>query len=135
MNPDRFDPVRSGYSGMGDQTGAKNGTMKTFLQDASDAGARLLPNTRIREVTTDDGAATGVEGVHTDPETGAQTPVRITAPTVVVAAGSLETPPCCCARGSAGPRSAQRCGCTRPRWSAASTTSRRTPGTARRWRA
>lgn len=103
MNPDRFDPVRSGYSGMGDQTGAKNGTMKTFLQDASDAGARLLPNTRIREVTTDDGAATGVEGVHTDPETGAQTPVRITAPTVVVAAGSLETPALLLRSGIGGP--------------------------------
>lgn len=103
VNPDRFDPVRSGYSGMGDQTGAKNGTMKTFLQDASDAGARLLPNTRIREVTTDDGAATGVEGVHTDPETGAQTPVRITAPTVVVAAGSLETPALLLRSGIGGP--------------------------------
>ncbi|BDD84271.1 GMC oxidoreductase [Tsukamurella pulmonis] len=108
VNPDRYDVVRSAYSGMGDQTGAKNGTMRTFLQDASDAGARLLPNTRIATVTTVDAAdgvrtTTGVEGVHTDPATGAQTPVRIEAPTVVVAAGSLETPALLLRSGIGGP--------------------------------
>ncbi|GAA1081492.1 MULTISPECIES: GMC family oxidoreductase N-terminal domain-containing protein [Tsukamurella] len=108
VSPDRFDPVRSAYSGMGDQTGAKQGTMRTYLQDASDAGARLLPNTRIATVTTVDAAdgtrtTTGVEGVYTDPETGAQTPVRIEAPVVVVSAGSLETPALLLRSGIGGP--------------------------------
>lgn len=103
VNPDRFDPVRSAYSGMGDQTGAKNGTMRTFLQDASDAGARLLPNTRVQRVTTADGAATGVDATYTDPETGAQVPVRIDASTVVVAAGSLESPALLLRSGIGGP--------------------------------
>ncbi|MGC5024738.1 GMC family oxidoreductase N-terminal domain-containing protein [Tsukamurella sp. DT100] len=103
VNPDRFDPVRSAYSGMGDQTGAKNGALRTFLQDASDAGARLLPNTRVQLITTADGAATGVDATYTDPATGAQTAVRIDAPTVVVSAGSLESPALLLRSGLGGP--------------------------------
>lgn len=103
VNPDRFDPVRSAYSGMGDQTGAKNGSMRTWLQDASDAGARLLPDTRVQRITTEGGAATGVEAVHTDPQTGEQTAVRIDAPTVVVSAGSLESPALLLRSGIGGP--------------------------------
>ena len=44
IDPEKYDPNLIGYSGMGDQTGAKQGTMRTYLQDASDAGAKLLPN-------------------------------------------------------------------------------------------
>lgn len=92
LDPGRYDPAIVGYSGMGDQTGAKQGTMLTYLQDASDAGGQILPDTWIDRILTEEGRAVGVEGVHTDPATGRTTRVLIEAPTVVAAAGSLETP-------------------------------------------
>jgi GMC oxidoreductase len=49
IDPEKYDPNLIGYSGMGDQTGAK-GTMRTYLQDASDAGAKLLPNTWVNRI-------------------------------------------------------------------------------------
>ena len=86
IDPERYDPALAGYSGMGDQTGAKQGTMRTYLQDACDAGAQIVANTWIERILTSDGVATGVQGTYTDPATGQGTPVVITAPTVVVAA-------------------------------------------------
>lgn len=103
LDPGRYDPVIAGYSGMGDQTGAKQGTMRTYLQDACDAGAQILPDTWIDRILTDDGRASGVEGTHTDPNTGRTTRVVIDAPTVVVAAGSLETPALLLRSGIGGP--------------------------------
>jgi len=47
IDPEKYDPNLIGYSGMGDQTGAKQGTMRTYLQDASDAGAKLLARHRM----------------------------------------------------------------------------------------
>jgi len=103
IDPERFDPALVGYSGMGDQTGAKQGTMKTFLQDASDAGAQLLPDTRAHRIVTRDGVAAGVEATYTDPVTGAAHRVVINAPQVVAAAGSLETPALLLRSGIGGP--------------------------------
>jgi len=103
IDPDRYDPVIAGYSGMGDQTGAKKGTMLTYLQDACDAGATIMPNTRADRILTENGAAAGVEGTYTDPATGQTTRVVIKAPTVVAAAGSLETPALLLRSGIGGP--------------------------------
>lgn len=103
IDPNRYDPTLAGYSGMGDQTGAKQGTMRTYLQDACDAGAQIMANTWIEAILTADGVATGVRGTHTDPATGQITPVVINAPTVVVAAGSLETPALLLRSGIGGP--------------------------------
>ena len=69
IDPEKYDPNLIGYSGMGDQTGAKQGTMRTYLQDASDAGAKLLPNVWVDRILTDNGAAVGVEATYTDPQT------------------------------------------------------------------
>ena len=69
IDPDKYDPNLIGYSGMGDQTGAKQGTMRTYLQDASDAGAKLLTNTWVQRILTKHGAAVGVEATYTDPRT------------------------------------------------------------------
>jgi choline dehydrogenase-like flavoprotein len=103
IDPDRYDPNLIGYSGMGDQTGAKQGTLRTYLQDASDAGAQLLPNTRAERILIDDGKAAGVEATHTDPQTQRNSRVVIHAPAVVVAAGSLETPALLLRSGIGGP--------------------------------
>ena len=92
IDPEKYDPNLIGYSGMGDQTGAKQGTMRTFLQDASDAGAKLLPNVWVDRILTENGAAVGVEATYTDPRTQQTSRVVINAPSVVAAAGSLETP-------------------------------------------
>src|SRR6201984_2502592 len=92
IDPDRYDPNLIGWSGMGDQTGAKQGTMRTYLQDASDAGAKLLPNTRAERILTEGGKAVGVEATYTDPQTQQSSRVVIHASSVVAAAGALETP-------------------------------------------
>ena len=103
IDPDKYDPNLIGYSGMGDQTGAKQGTMRTYLQDASDAGAKLLPNTWVQRILTEDGAAVGVEATYTDPRTQQTSRVVIHAPSVVAAAGSLETPGLLLRSGIGGP--------------------------------
>jgi choline dehydrogenase-like flavoprotein len=103
IDPEKYDPNLIGYSGMGDQTGAKQGTMRTYLQDASDAGAKLLPNTWVNRILTEDGAAVGVEATYTDPQTQETSRVVIHAPSVVAAAGSLETPGLLLRSGIGGP--------------------------------
>jgi choline dehydrogenase-like flavoprotein len=103
IDPERYNPNLIGYSGMGDQTGAKQGTLRTYLQDASDAGAKLLPNTRAERILTDDGKAVGVEAIYSDPQTQRNSRIVIHAPTVVAAAGSLETPALLLRSGIGGP--------------------------------
>jgi choline dehydrogenase-like flavoprotein len=103
IDPDRYDPNLIGYSGMGDQTGAKQGTLRTYLQDASDAGAKLLPNTRADRIRTESGKAVGVEATYTDPQTHETSRVVIHASSVVAAAGALETPALLLRSGIGGP--------------------------------
>ena len=103
IDPDRYDPNLIGWSGMGDQTGAKQGTLRTYLQDASDAGAKLLPNTRADRILTENGKAVGVEATYTDPQTQQSSRVVIHAPSVVAAAGALETPALLLRSGIGGP--------------------------------
>ncbi|MFW3171588.1 GMC family oxidoreductase N-terminal domain-containing protein [Geodermatophilus sp. CPCC 206100] len=82
--------------------GCKQSTMKTFLQDASDAGALLLPGCRVERVLVADGAATGVEATVIGAD-GTRTPLVVHAPTVVLAAGTLSTPLLLQASGIGGP--------------------------------
>ena len=103
IDPEKYDPNLIGYSGMGDQTGAKQGTMRTYLQDASDAGAKLLPNVWVDRIVTENGMATGVEATYTDPKTQQTSRIVINAPSVAVAAGSLETPGLLLRSGIGGP--------------------------------
>jgi long-chain-alcohol oxidase len=71
----------------GCQIGAKQSTMKTWLQDAYDNGARILVNTPIHHLLIDNGSARGVEGVTVD---GHRVTVRARA--VALAAGAIHTP-------------------------------------------
>ncbi|MDQ3951502.1 MAG: GMC family oxidoreductase [Actinomycetota bacterium] len=75
-----------GYCGFGCRVGAKQSAMVTYLQDASDAGARIYTGADVRTVTISGGNAAGVEarcGRHR---------LSVAARAVVVAAGSIETP-------------------------------------------
>ena len=79
--------IECGRCGMGCRIGAKQSVTKTWLEDAARAGARIVTGVNVRTVATSFGRATGVEGVTAE---GHQ--VRVRARSVVVAAGSVQTP-------------------------------------------
>ncbi len=75
-----------GYCGFGCRVGGKQSTYRTYLQDASAAGTRILVDADVRKVFVRDGKAHGV-GAYVN---GHQVHVRARA--VVAAGGSIETP-------------------------------------------
>ena len=81
----------SGYSCYGDAYGIKQGAVQTFLRDAVEQGARLLPNTQVDKITLQRGVATGAEA-HTRRTDGKVIALTIKAKRVVVSTGSLHTP-------------------------------------------
>jgi choline dehydrogenase-like flavoprotein len=102
-DPGKYDAELAGLMGFGDVTGAKLGTLKTYLQDAADAGARFVVRCRVERVLTEGGRAAGVEGTYADPATGTVARVVVRAPQVVVAAGALDTPALLLRSGIGGP--------------------------------
>jgi choline dehydrogenase-like flavoprotein len=98
---ERHDPAMAGYMGFGDRSGAKQSTLKTYLQDAVDHGADVVVGCTVRRVLVEDGRAAGVEATWTDGERRAAVTVR--APHVVVAAGALESPGVLLRSGIGGP--------------------------------
>jgi choline dehydrogenase-like flavoprotein len=88
----RYSYDTAGYLGFGDQTGAKQSTVKTYLQDAADHGAGIVTRCWVERVLVEGGRATGVEATWSDPQTGRAAKVTVRAPQVVVAAGALESP-------------------------------------------
>jgi choline dehydrogenase-like flavoprotein len=80
------DPGTCGYCYVGCQKGCKQSTMKTFLQDAADAGARFVVGARAERIISADGRAQGVE-----------------AASVVVAGGAIESPALLLRSGIGGP--------------------------------
>jgi choline dehydrogenase-like flavoprotein len=85
------DPAVCGYCFTGCQNGCKQSTMKTFLQDAADAGARFVVGARAERILAQDGRATGVQALVSN-EDGSTTALTVQAPTVVLAAGAIESP-------------------------------------------
>jgi choline dehydrogenase-like flavoprotein len=75
-----------GYCGFGCAYGCKRSTQATYLRDALDAGATIVPGARVEYVLLEDGVVRGVEAV----VDGVTSVVR--APVVVIAAGSLRSP-------------------------------------------
>jgi long-chain-alcohol oxidase len=71
----------------GCQLGAKQSTLTTWIQDAHEAGARILVETRADRVLTEGGSASGIEA-----RTAAGHAVTVKARAVVSACGSLHTP-------------------------------------------
>lgn len=75
-----------GYCGFGCRVGAKQSSMRTYLEDAASHGAMVIVGAEVRKVIISDGRALGVEAI----ANGHQLTVRSRA--VVVGAGSIETP-------------------------------------------
>lgn len=83
---------RCGSCGYGCPYGRKQSTLLTFLQDASDRGARTIPDCAVERVLIEGGRAVGVRGYARDPRTGARHTITVRAPRVVVAGGAVESP-------------------------------------------
>src|SRR5713101_1703797 len=81
---------RCGTCGFGCRYGAKQSTMKTYLQDAYDHGARIIVNCSADKVLIESGRAVGVEAHVTNGEKTYKVTVRAKA--VIVAAGSILSP-------------------------------------------
>src|SRR3954451_23152778 len=96
------DPEMCGFCATGCPKGCKRSVMKTWLQDASDAGASCVVGCHADRILTDDGRATGVEATVTQAD-GSQTKLTIDAPSVVVACGSIESPALLLRSGIGGP--------------------------------
>jgi choline dehydrogenase-like flavoprotein len=96
------DPRVCGYCFAGCQKGSKQSTMKTYLQDASDAGSRFVVGARADRILTRGGRAAGV-AVTVTHEDGSTTALTVNAPTVVVAGGAIESPALLLRSGIGGP--------------------------------
>lgn len=75
-----------GYCTMGCRIGAKQSTLRTYLDDAAETGARIVPGARVDRVSTTSGRATGVVATVGGSE------LTVAARAVVLAAGALHTP-------------------------------------------
>jgi choline dehydrogenase-like flavoprotein len=96
------DPAYCGYCNAGCQHGCKQSVLRTYLQDAFAAGARVVVDCAVDRVLTRGGRAVGVTA---NARTEAGRPVELTveAPIVVVAAGGLESPALLLGSGIGGP--------------------------------
>jgi choline dehydrogenase-like flavoprotein len=103
VDAETYDPVAAGYTQFGDPSGSKRGTLNTYLRDAYDHGAVIVPDTKAQRVLVTDGRASGVTATWTDPETGQTRSVEVRATDVVVACGALETPALLLRSGIGGP--------------------------------
>ncbi|MEP7287221.1 MAG: GMC family oxidoreductase N-terminal domain-containing protein [Chloroflexota bacterium] len=80
-----------GFCNYGCQFGAKQSTLRTYLQDAYQCGARILVKANADRVLIERGQAVGVEAT-IESSDGKPLHVTIKAKVVVVSAGALHTP-------------------------------------------
>jgi len=102
LDPKKYEADIAGFSGFGDLTGARNGTLNTYLDDAYQRGAKILVRTRAQRILTSQGRATGVAAISTGAD-GKTRNVIVRAPHVVAACGALETPALLKRSGIGGP--------------------------------
>jgi choline dehydrogenase-like flavoprotein len=101
-DPATYSPESAAFMGFGDQSGSKQGTLKTYLEDAWEHGARFVVRCRADRILVEAGRAAGVEATHTG-EDGTTQRVVVRAPQVVVAAGALDSPALLLRSGIGGP--------------------------------
>src|SRR3954447_5342557 len=85
------EPEQCGFCFAGCPRGCKRSVMKTWLQDASDAGASAVVACHADRVLVEDGRCAGVACTVTQAD-GSTTALTVRAPVVVVACGSVESP-------------------------------------------
>jgi choline dehydrogenase-like flavoprotein len=83
--------LECGYCGYGCRHGAKNSTDRTYLADATSAGARLVPRCDVTRVLIERGRAVGVEASAVGAD-GRAHRVIVRARVVIAAAGAIGTP-------------------------------------------
>lgn len=83
--------VDCGFCGYGCRYGAKQSTLKTYLHDACQRGARILVRAHVDRVLIERGMAQGAALTVTAAD-GQRHPVTVKARAVVVAAGAIHTP-------------------------------------------
>ena len=96
------DPRYCGYCHNGCQQGCKQSTLKTYLQDAADAGAQFVVGCDVRQIVRRHGQTVGVVAEVAQPD-GSRTELTVHAPTVVIAAGGIESPALLLRSGIGGP--------------------------------
>jgi len=96
------DPKFCGYCNNACQQGCKRSTLKTYLVDAAAAGAKFLVDCKAERLLVEEGRAAGVEATVTGAD-GASVAVTVRAPTVVLAAGAMESPALLLRTGIGGP--------------------------------
>ncbi|WIM99425.1 GMC family oxidoreductase [Actinoplanes oblitus] len=100
----RHDTLIAGHLGFGDPSGAKRSTLKVYLEPAvTEHGARVVDGCRVDRIFTEHGRAAGVVGHWTSEDGTESGNVRVIAPTVVLAAGSLDSPGVLLRSGIGGP--------------------------------
>jgi choline dehydrogenase-like flavoprotein len=99
----RYSFETAGCMGFGDQTGAKQSTVKTYLQDAYEHGAVLVTRCQAQRILVERARAGGIEATWSDPQRGRSAKVTVRAPQVAVACGSLESPALLLRSGIGGP--------------------------------
>ncbi len=95
-------PRYCGYCNAGCQHGCKQSTLVTYLPDAAAAGARFVVDCAVERVLVEDGRAAGVLARTTGAD-GEPVELTVEAPTVVVAAGGIESPALLLRSGLGGP--------------------------------
>ena len=95
------DPRFCGYCNAGCQQGCKRSTLKTYLEDAAAHDGRFVVGAYVERVLVEHGRTRGVEAVVDGPDGATQ--LTVDAPTVVVAAGGIESPALLLRSGIGGP--------------------------------
>lgn len=83
--------VECGFCNFGCRYGAKQGTLSTYLRDASAHGARILVGAQAEQITHSGGEVRGARLRITNAD-GSSHSVQVRARRVIVAAGSIQTP-------------------------------------------
>ncbi|HEY1348692.1 MAG TPA: FAD-dependent oxidoreductase [Ktedonobacteraceae bacterium] len=83
---------RCGACNLGCRYTCSQSTLQTYLQDASERGARILVHARAERLLLSAGRATGVQASVLDARSGRRLTLTVRAKCVVLAAGALNTP-------------------------------------------
>ena len=83
---------RCGACNLGCRYGCNQSTMKTYLQDAYDHGARIIVHGSVERVLIENRRAIGARAIVRDVQTGEERYISIRSKVVVIAAGAIQSP-------------------------------------------